>query len=74
MSTVDHPDVDKVTFTGSPGVGRGIMKGADEIGETPRWQRNGDVSGGDESMRLSWTETRRRRWATFPNPEVKRHC
>jgi aldehyde dehydrogenase (NAD+) len=25
---VKHPDVDKVTFTGSPGVGRGIMKGA----------------------------------------------
>ena len=25
---VDHPDVDKVTFTGSPGVGRGIMQGA----------------------------------------------
>src|ERR1700760_2137894 len=24
---VNHPDVDKVTFTGSPGVGRGIMKG-----------------------------------------------
>jgi aldehyde dehydrogenase (NAD+) len=25
---VQHPDVDKVTFTGSPGVGRGIMRGA----------------------------------------------
>jgi aldehyde dehydrogenase (NAD+) len=25
---VNHPDVDKLTFTGSPGVGRGIMKGA----------------------------------------------
>jgi aldehyde dehydrogenase (NAD+) len=25
---VNHPDVDKVTFTGSPGVGRSIMKGA----------------------------------------------
>jgi aldehyde dehydrogenase (NAD+) len=25
---VNHPDVDKVTFTGSPGVGRQIMKGA----------------------------------------------
>ena len=25
---VNHPDVDEVTFTGSPGVGRGIMKGA----------------------------------------------
>jgi aldehyde dehydrogenase (NAD+) len=25
---VNHPDVDKVTFTGSPGVGRGIMRGA----------------------------------------------
>src|SRR3981081_1427336 len=25
---VNHPDVDKVTFTGSPGVGRGIMEGA----------------------------------------------
>ena len=25
---VNHPDVDKVTFTGSPGVGRGIMKSA----------------------------------------------
>jgi aldehyde dehydrogenase (NAD+) len=25
---VNHPDVDKVTFTGSPSVGRGIMKGA----------------------------------------------
>src|SRR5215472_5886726 len=25
---VNHSDVDKVTFTGSPGVGRGIMKGA----------------------------------------------
>lgn len=25
---VNHPDVDKVTFTGSPGVGRRIMKGA----------------------------------------------
>jgi aldehyde dehydrogenase (NAD+) len=25
---VNHPDVDKITFTGSPGVGRGIMKGA----------------------------------------------
>src|SRR6202048_1329788 len=25
---VNHPNVDKVTFTGSPGVGRGIMKGA----------------------------------------------
>ena len=25
---VNHPDVDKVTFTGSPGVGRGIQRGA----------------------------------------------
>jgi len=25
---VNHPDVDKVTFTGSPGVGRGILRGA----------------------------------------------
>jgi aldehyde dehydrogenase (NAD+) len=25
---VEHPDVDKVTFTGSPSVGRGILKGA----------------------------------------------
>jgi aldehyde dehydrogenase (NAD+) len=25
---VQHPDVNKVTFTGSPGVGRGIMQGA----------------------------------------------
>src|ERR1700716_71097 len=25
---VNHPDVDKVTFPGSPGVGRGIMRGA----------------------------------------------
>src|SRR5580698_4788071 len=25
---VDHPDVDKVTFTGSPAVGRQIMRGA----------------------------------------------
>jgi len=25
---VDHPDVDKITFTGSPGVGREIMRGA----------------------------------------------
>jgi aldehyde dehydrogenase (NAD+) len=25
---VDHPDVDKVTFTGSPGVGRQILQGA----------------------------------------------
>src|ERR1700729_2852288 len=25
---VNHPDVDKITFTGSPGVGRGIMRGA----------------------------------------------
>ncbi|TCT01921.1 aldehyde dehydrogenase family protein [Paralcaligenes ureilyticus] len=25
---VQHPDVDKVTFTGSPNVGRGIMRGA----------------------------------------------
>lgn len=25
---VNHPGVDKVTFTGSPGVGRGILKGA----------------------------------------------
>jgi aldehyde dehydrogenase (NAD+) len=25
---VQHPDVNKVTFTGSPGVGRGILKGA----------------------------------------------
>jgi aldehyde dehydrogenase (NAD+) len=25
---VNHPDVDKITFTGSPSVGRGIMKGA----------------------------------------------
>src|ERR1700738_2229593 len=25
---VNHPDVDKVTFTGSPGVGRGIMRAA----------------------------------------------
>lgn len=25
---VNHPDVDMVTFTGSPGVGRGIMRGA----------------------------------------------
>jgi aldehyde dehydrogenase (NAD+) len=25
---VTHPDVDKVTFTGSPGVGRGILRGA----------------------------------------------
>src|SRR5260370_35735474 len=25
---VNHPDVDKVTFTGSPGVGRGIRRGA----------------------------------------------
>jgi aldehyde dehydrogenase (NAD+) len=25
---VNHPDVDKITFTGSPGVGRGILRGA----------------------------------------------
>src|SRR5215469_1716616 len=25
---VDHPDVDKITFTGSPGVGRDILRGA----------------------------------------------
>jgi len=25
---VDHPDVDKITFTGSPGVGRQILRGA----------------------------------------------
>ena len=25
---VNHPDIDKITFTGSPGVGRGIMRGA----------------------------------------------
>jgi aldehyde dehydrogenase (NAD+) len=25
---VDHPDVDKITFTGSPGVGREILRGA----------------------------------------------
>lgn len=25
---INHPDVDKVTFTGSPGVGRGIMRAA----------------------------------------------
>lgn len=28
QTLVEHPDVDKVTFTGSPGVGRGILKGA----------------------------------------------
>lgn len=28
QALVDHPDVDKVTFTGSPAVGRGILKGA----------------------------------------------
>ncbi|HLS18337.1 MAG TPA: aldehyde dehydrogenase family protein [Paracoccaceae bacterium] len=28
QALVDHPDVDKVTFTGSPGVGRQILKGA----------------------------------------------
>src|SRR5690606_13375470 len=28
QALVDHPDVDKVTFTGSPTVGREILKGA----------------------------------------------
>src|SRR5690606_482694 len=28
QAIVDHPDVDKVTFTGSPGVGRQILAGA----------------------------------------------
>lgn len=28
QAIVDHPDVDKVTFTGSPGVGRRILQGA----------------------------------------------
>ena len=28
QALVDHPDVDKVTFTGSPGVGRQILKGS----------------------------------------------
>jgi len=28
QALVDHPDVDKVTFTGSPGVGRSILRGA----------------------------------------------
>lgn len=28
QALVDHPDVDKVTFTGSPGVGRQILQGA----------------------------------------------
>jgi acyl-CoA reductase-like NAD-dependent aldehyde dehydrogenase len=28
QALVDHPDVDKITFTGSPGVGRQILKGA----------------------------------------------
>lgn len=28
QALVDHPDVDKVTFTGSPAVGRGILEGA----------------------------------------------
>ena len=28
QALVDHPDVDKVTFTGSPGVGRQILRGA----------------------------------------------
>jgi aldehyde dehydrogenase (NAD+) len=28
QALVDHPDVDKVTFTGSPGVGREILRGA----------------------------------------------
>lgn len=28
QALVDHPDIDKVTFTGSPGVGRQILRGA----------------------------------------------
>jgi len=28
QAIVDHPDIDKVTFTGSPGVGRQILQGA----------------------------------------------
>lgn len=28
QAVVDHPDIDKVTFTGSPGVGRQILRGA----------------------------------------------
>lgn len=28
QALVDHPDVDKITFTGSPGVGREILRGA----------------------------------------------
>ncbi|CAN0305190.1 unnamed protein product, partial [Chrysoparadoxa australica] len=28
QALVDHPDVDKVTFTGSPGVGRQILQGS----------------------------------------------
>ena len=28
QALVDHPDVDKITFTGSPGVGRQILRGA----------------------------------------------
>src|ERR1700741_75540 len=28
QALVDHPDVDKITFTGSPGVGRQILKAA----------------------------------------------
>jgi acyl-CoA reductase-like NAD-dependent aldehyde dehydrogenase len=28
QAMVEHPHIDKITFTGSPGVGRGILKGA----------------------------------------------
>jgi aldehyde dehydrogenase (NAD+) len=28
QALVDHPDVDKITFTGSPGVGRRVLRGA----------------------------------------------
>ena len=66
---VNHPDVDKVTFTGSPGVGRGIMKGA--AGNFKRVSL--ELGGKSANVILpmpTWTQLRKpRRPASFSTPD-----
>jgi len=60
---VNHPDVDKVTFTGSPGVGRGIMRGA-----AGNFKRVSLELGGKSAMPISTPPPRLRRRAFSSTP------
>src|SRR6202789_3054522 len=43
QALVDHPDVDKVTFTGSPAVGRQILRGAAGNLKRAAWRGRGEI-------------------------------